>query len=164
MNFLISGEKLQNIADIYLGYPEDFKYNPAIEKQIYKHKHIGEITGPYANPRIVFCYTHRIDALAKIMHFFQNEFVLITHNSDENIGENKRAAISQIVKSDKLVKWYTQNLCIQALSKLHFLPIGIANQQWEHGHHFNYFYEQFYLSNKDAYLMRKKKQECLFFL
>ena len=24
MNFLVSGEKLQEIADIYLGYPEDF--------------------------------------------------------------------------------------------------------------------------------------------
>lgn len=162
MNFLISGEKLQNISDIYLGCPEDFNYNPVIEKQKYKHKNIGEITGFYANPCVVFCYTHRIDKLAKIIHFFMNDFVLITHNSDENIVDDKNPAISQIVQCDKLVKWYTQNLGI-VNNKIHFLPIGIANQQWEHGAHFKHFYENLYTPNKDAYQIRKKEKSVYFF-
>jgi hypothetical protein len=31
-----------------------------------------------------------------------------------------------------MVKWFGQNICFQH-PKLHFLPIGIANSQWEHG-------------------------------
>jgi hypothetical protein len=162
MNFLISGEKLQEIADIYLGYSEDFRWNPYIDRQKHKHKNIGEITSLYDNPHIVFCYTHCIDMLADVIHFFQNEFVLITHNSDENIGENKRTAISQIVNSDKLVKWYTQNISI-VQDKLRFLPIGIANQQWEHGANFRYFYENLYTPNEAAYQKRKQEKSIYFF-
>jgi hypothetical protein len=163
MNFLISGEKIQEIADIYLGYPEDFRWNPYIDRQKHKHKNIGEITSLYDNLRIVFCYTHCIDTLANIIHFFQNDFVLITHNSDENVEDDKKAAISQIVNSDKLVKWYTQNLCIQDISKVIFLPIGIANQQWVHGAHFRYFYENLYIPNESAYQKRKQEKSIYFF-
>lgn len=163
MNFLVSGEKIQEIADIYLGYPEDFRWNPYIDRQKHKHKNIGEITSLYDNPRIVFCYTHCIHTLANIIHFFQNDFVLITHNSDENIGDDKMAAISQIVNSDKLVKWYTQNLCIQDISKVIFLPIGIANQQWVHGEHFRYFYEILYIPNEAAHQKRKQEKSVYLF-
>jgi hypothetical protein len=157
---IVSGEKLQEIADIYIGYPEDFRSNPFIERQINKHKNILEITAAYNNPRFVFCYSHRITFLATIIHFFTNEFTLITHNSDENIAydsSDKKSAIEKIINCGLLLKWYTQNLCIEH-SKIHFLPIAIANQQWAHGSMFNLFYQQYV--NKP---INKMKQSVYFF-
>lgn len=34
---IITCEKLQNIADIFIGYEEDFKFNPYIYQIKYKH-------------------------------------------------------------------------------------------------------------------------------
>jgi len=61
---IISGEQLQHIADIYLGLSEDFTCNPFIHRQTHKHKNILEINNFYDNPKIIFCYTHRINILS----------------------------------------------------------------------------------------------------
>jgi hypothetical protein len=165
MSIIVSGESLQEIANIYLGYPDDFQYNPYIDNQKYKHKNIREINSAYDNPKIVFCYSNRIDILSTKIHYFQNKFILITHNSDENIAfENteKQLIIEKIYMCPNLIKWFTQNLCIEH-SKLQILPIGIANQQWDHGSSFKYFYEHLYLPNKGAYQSHKQKKSVYFF-
>lgn len=139
---IISGEKIQELADIYLGLQDDFQFNPYINSQKHKHKNILEISEKlnYDNPKIIFCYTHRIEIFSNIIDYFKNNFILITHNSDENIINNKN--IVKILNANKLIKWYSQNLCINH-NKLFFLPIGIANRQWEHGKLFTTFYNLF---------------------
>ena len=140
-NPIITGEKLQNFCDVYLGLDEDFKYNPFFYSQKVKQyniRNIGNNNESYDNPRIIFCFTHRIDILSKNINFFQNNFILVTHNSDKNIEDTE--SVRDILNSDKLEKWYTQNLYIDnklsPYDKLNILPIGIGNTQWKHGKDF----------------------------
>lgn len=124
----ITGERLQSIANIYLGLPEDFRYNPKILDHTSKLLDISSINTPYDNPRIVFCYSHRLNILIEKINFFNNPFILISHNSDENIVERYEI----LLYSNKIIRWYAQNINIKH-SKLHLLPIGIAKSMWQHG-------------------------------
>lgn len=155
---IISGEKLQDIAHVYLGIDNDFRNNPYINTQTNKHKNILEINSSYNNPKIVFCYGHRITVLLQKIHYFINDFILITHNSDENIVNNN-ISVNKIYNCNKLIKWYAQNLCFEH-SKVFLLPIGIANNQWEHGSNFHKFYNT--LCN-DTQLSKKSKSIYFFF-
>ena len=38
----------------------------------------------------------------------------------------------RILNYNKLIRWYTQNLCFKH-EKINILPIGLANSQWQHG-------------------------------
>lgn len=77
----------------------------------------------------IFVYTHDIiPFLKKFYNNLENETTLITHNSDNGIDDR----FLEILDSDKIKKWYTQNLYTKH-SKLRSLPIGIANKQWTHG-------------------------------
>jgi len=131
---IITGEKLQQIADLYLGFDEDFNYNPVIQSQPEKWFRLDDIKNEYfSNPKILFCYSHRLSDFIKLIPFLQNEFVLITHNSDCNIIQ--RSFVNTIILSNPLlIKWYAQNLCMHH-EKIEFLPIGVANSQWNHGIH-----------------------------
>jgi hypothetical protein len=130
MSYIVSGEKLQNLCDIYLGYDDDFNYNPLIQIQKNKHLHLNNLNDNFDNPLYIFCYTNRINELSSKLHYFQNNFILITHNSDDGIIPNNN--VFTILNCEKLIKWYSQNICF-VHSKLFFLPIGIANSMWEHG-------------------------------
>jgi len=154
MNFrevIITGEQIQQLANVYLGIYEDFNFNPLISIQKNKHVNIYDITDSYDNPSIVFCYTHRIKILSEKIHYFRNNFVLITHNSDENIFDNEVS--KSILKFEKLHKWYSQNVCFYH-DKLYPIPIGIANSMWEHGN-LSFFYN--FDSNKNFYFTKNKK-------
>lgn len=134
---IISGEKYQDLADTFLGFPNDFKDNPFFysynKNKQYDLSKIGLNDQNYENSSIIFCFSHRINILSQKIKYFKNKFVLITHNSDYDIKTNNH--VDKILNSDKLIKWYAQNLCIEH-EKLHFLPIGIANMQWKHGRDF----------------------------
>ena len=156
---IVSGEKLQEISHVYLGIDNDFSNNPYINSQTTKHKNMSEIKSDYNNPKIVFCYGHRIAILAEKINYFINEFILITHNSDKNIAENDISIIN-IYNCNKLLKWYAQNLCFEH-HKLFLLPIGIANNQWEHGSNFNNFYNT--LSNNTTTTQLTKKSKSIYF-
>jgi hypothetical protein len=130
VNEIVTGEKIQAIADVYIGTHYYFNYNPYISSKIYKFKDITEINTHYYNPRVIYCYGDLIDALGKIIHFFINPFILITHNSDKNIVYDE--AVNNILRCPKLIRWHAQNVDYLH-NKLHFIPIGIANRQWEHG-------------------------------
>ena len=145
---IITGEKVQILADVYLGLDQDFTYNPFFSSPEYKVKkynllNIGEDNPTYNNPHIIFCFTHRIDMLATKIKFFQNNFILLTHNSDGEVKDTED--VRSILNSDKLEKWFTQNLLIDntiqpysnfPYNKLNVIPIGIANIQWKHGRDF----------------------------
>jgi len=128
---IISGEKIQQLADVYLGLDEDFTFNPVIREQPLKTLTFHRIINQFDNPSIVFCYTHRIDLLAAKIDLFLNNFVLITHNSDHGIHEND-TNVAIILDNTKLQKWFGQNITF-IHDKIYMVPIGIANSQWEHG-------------------------------
>jgi hypothetical protein len=127
---IITGEKLQNLANIYLGEQSDFNYNPRIRSQVSKQLLLSNIPNPYQNPSIIFCYADRINDISKIISNFQNPFSLISHNSDNNITETPE--ILTILNSPQLLKWYSQNICFRH-PKLEIAPIGLANSMWPHG-------------------------------
>jgi hypothetical protein len=127
---IVSGEKIQQLCDVYFGVKEDFDYNPLIKSQSNKHFNFNDLTVEFNNPHYIFCYSHRIKRLLNKLHLFQNNFILITHNSDRDITETTE--VLSILNSEKVLKWYGQNICFQH-KKLHLLPIGLANNQWPHG-------------------------------
>ncbi len=138
---IISGEKIQNICDYYLGNMSDFRFNPYILSQTNKHLFFDNLINKdiIDNPKVLFCYAYSLDTLAKIIDKFTNNFVLVSHNSDHCINDNDEN-IKHILNNNKLIKWYSQNILVEH-DKLHFLPIGIANNMWEHGKDFVRFYE-----------------------
>jgi hypothetical protein len=131
MTNIVTGEKIQQIADLYLGYSKDLYFNPVISNQQYKHLHFYSLQEPYNNPRILFCYSHEISSFANKTQYFKNPFILITHNSDYNI-EKEDPSIQNILQCGNLELWYAQNVCFYH-DKLRFVPIGIANSMWPHG-------------------------------
>ena len=125
---MITGERIQELCDIYLGLPEDFRWNPRIRPQATKHKDLASITALWGNPRNLFCYSHRLPILVEKLPFFKNPFVLVSHNSDEQITDKYRI----IADHPSLIAWYAQNVLFEH-PKLHWIPIGIANSMWPHG-------------------------------
>ena len=127
---IIKGERLQQLADVYFGYDEDFHYNPMIAGEPAKHCNINSIITQYNNPPTIFCYTHRLVDFAQIIKYFENPFVLITHNSDGIVDANETT--NYLLTQSKIVRWYAQNVTVHH-EKLRVLPIGMANDQWPHG-------------------------------
>jgi len=131
MDDFVSGEKLQLIANATIGYSYDFNNNPFILDNSDNMEFVDfRCISEYNNPRIIFCYGHRIDELSLHIYKFTNPFVLLTHNSDYNISDCP--SIHTILNCKKMVSWFAQNV-EYTHNKIHFLPIGIANQMWEHG-------------------------------
>jgi hypothetical protein len=132
---IVTGEKIQQLCDIYIGEPCDFYANPLIGDQTAKHCSLETIQNPFYNPARVFCYSHRINDLRYKIPYFMNDFILVTHNSDGEVRDCSE--VRYILNYSKLVKWYAQNIRM-VHEKLAFLPIGIANSQWPHGNLANF--------------------------
>lgn len=129
---LVTGERLQYLAAAWIGTPEDFAYNPAINLSTDRH-----LSWPTQyNKSIVFGYTHHLEWLSRATPHFETPFVLITHNSDMEVADTPY--VRAILAAPKLVRWYTTNLCFRH-PKMRILPIGIANRQWRHGADFMHF-------------------------
>ena len=126
---LLSGEKFQKLCDIYIGEQYDFDYNPIIKDDISKHVIVKNIKEKFYNPKYIFVYTHRLESFSKILKYFTNPFILISHNSDENITDKYKIILNEPL----LIHWYSQNILVNNNLKLSLLPIGIANSMWEHG-------------------------------
>jgi hypothetical protein len=126
----ITGEAIQVKCEIYIANKnEDFLWNPNIGINT-KNVLINTIDDNFDNPKIIFCYGHCLKALIQKLKYFQNPFILISGNSDENICNDE--SFFQIANHSNLIKWYTQNLAIDH-TKIKPIPIGIANVQWPHG-------------------------------
>jgi hypothetical protein len=126
-----------------LGHKDDFNYNPTISKDKSKHILFDELNESMNNPYRIFCYSHNINLLSQKIDLFQNDFILVTHNSDDGINET--SDVLKILNCSKLLKWFGQNICFQH-EKLYFLPIGIANSQWPHGN-ISIFYNNTFISS-----------------
>lgn len=186
---IVTGEKLQQLADVYLGDPSDFQYNPCIATQTHKHQSLDSLPSSYSNPPIVFCYTHRLRTLADKLDAFQHPFVLITHNSDDAVDAND-PVVQRIASCLKVQRWFAQNvgrmdgilqqLTTESTERAHCslggilvdkkivpLPIGMANRQWPHGD-IDFFDNQTVLPPKtrniyfyfNIHTNPNKRQEC----
>jgi len=160
---IISGERLQQIADMYLGTASDFLYNPVIFEQIEKHQILDDIDAPFDNPPILFVYNHLLKQFAEKLIHLKNPFTLITHNSDFNLTESE-PIVQKILNSKKLVLWWGQNLCF-IHPKMRILPIGIANSMWDHGKVENLMIgpikkTQNVYFNFNIYTNREKREPC----
>lgn len=125
---MISGERIQELCDVYCGHQSDFDRNPRISTQREKHMALERIRQPWDNPPRIFCYSHCIKQFMGILPLLQNEFTLLSHNEDTNITED----YLPLLESPKLLFWHAQNLMTRH-PKLGGLPIGIANAMWPHG-------------------------------
>jgi len=132
MNFtslgILSGEKIQEQCHIYLGELNDFMFNSRIAMQYKKCLTISSIKKIWNNPHTIFVYGHRLMEFIKILPYLRNDFILVSHNSDENIHEK----YLPILEHPKLIQWYAQNVMMRH-PKLELIPIGIANSMWPHG-------------------------------
>jgi hypothetical protein len=87
--------------------------------------------------KTIFVYTHLLDYFEKyIAPRLHNDFVLVTHNSDDAVGLSRLALLNH----PNLVAWFAQNAHV-AHSKLRPLPIGMANSQWGESR-VNFLFEQ----------------------
>lgn len=98
----INGERLQSIADMFLGSVEDITSNPLIFEQIEKHQILENIDCMFDNPRILFLYPHHMRIFTSRLKYFTNPFVLITHNSDVNLVETNQY-VREILESPLLL-------------------------------------------------------------
>jgi len=79
-----------------------------------------------ANSRLFICSSYLERFQNEILPLLKNPFILVSHNSDKNIGDG----FSKIADSPLLVKWFVQNYNFKSLpdNKIVPLPIGLENQ------------------------------------
>jgi hypothetical protein len=121
----ISGEKLQMLCDIYIGLRASIA-NPKIEKE--KYIQVSALPEQWDNPKRIFCYSDTLCEFMTNLHKLKNPFLLVSHNGDTNISNT----FMPILEHPLLLAWHAQNAMIEH-PKLHMLPIGIANEMWDHG-------------------------------
>jgi len=127
---LITGEKIQLLCDVFIGTAGDLNSNPNITINHPKSYNIMNINSIYDNPRIVYYKSCSLRELNAKIQYFANPFILVSHNSDENIVYS--GVFKELLDNPKIIKWYSQNLTFKN-DKTRLLPIGIANSQWSHG-------------------------------
>jgi len=133
-NYISTGEKLQELAEAYVGFNADFEWNPRIAKGAPKFKNLETFNQPWDNPKLIFCYSHRVKNLSVLLYLFKNPCVIIFGNSDENLTREKCA---KFLESPLIKHIFCQNMMFQH-AKASYIPIGIANQQWNHGNLHNF--------------------------
>ncbi|MDC1393450.1 hypothetical protein N8340_02105 [Flavobacteriaceae bacterium] len=104
----ISGDTFRSISDfIYEDELQKFKYHEVGFKQI------------------VFVASHLLfKFLSEIHPLIKNQYILISHNGDNNIGEEYKKLIDR-----KVYKFYCQNLLFSGQNIFH-IPIGIENKYY----------------------------------
>jgi hypothetical protein len=143
---MITGELIQELCYIYCGTLSDFDFNPRIKLQKNKHMDLNNINSLWDNPKYIFCYGHRLTLFMEKIHFFKNKFVLISHNSDEEITEK----YADIANHPIIDVWYAQNILFEH-PKLLLIPIGIANSMWAHGSLNAFNIQKTLIKTKDIY-------------
>lgn len=124
---LFSGEQIQKMCDMFIGTQEDSMYNPMFVGDN-RWLFISDIKDEIYNPPLIYMPGHRLIDMYTVINKLKNKFVLITHNSDENIDDR----FLNLLSNDKIQMMFSQNL-ILTHEKAKILPIGIANSQWPHG-------------------------------
>ena len=125
---LLCGDQFLLLSDIVLRNLERNNYYDVTTWDKSNVVFFQTINAPWNNPKLIFCNTEDCYLLKDILDYFQNPFVLLTHNSDTNVTEE----YSYIYNHPKIHHWFTQNAIVNH-PKVSFLPIGKANPVWQHG-------------------------------
>ena len=133
---IITGEKIQNFCDYYIGLFEDFKFNPYIRNQHIKQIILDDNSISIIKKltiKNIFCYTHilynNFNKLFILLNNINCKFNIIFHNSDGNFEEK----YLKLLEIKNLNKIFTQNINVKPSDKVIPIPIGIANSMWKHG-------------------------------
>ena len=138
---IIRGEKIQQLADIYVANTkEDILYNWKLlhseqeRAKCYLIRDMYLLTDKIVRPCRIFCYGHCLREFSKQIHHIQQPFLLLSHNSDENMNDGT-SYVSTIRECPFLVGWFSQNVSVTSYHTKgpYPLPIGIANSMWDHG-------------------------------
>lgn len=116
-NDIITGEKIQWIADVVISNYETLLLNPNNNKYSKQMKTMDELND-INDYSIIFVFTHNLN---EFYHKFKNQLenkILITHNSD--------CEINTILPT----KYHFAQNCLITHDKLYPIPIGIENNQW----------------------------------
>ena len=116
-NEIISGERIQKLADIVLGVDSSLSWNP---NNIYYSNKLGNINtiNDISIYNIIFVFTHDLELFYdKFKDQIENK-IIISHNSDHEITFIKN------------IKMHLAQNCLINNSKLIPIPIGIQNLQW----------------------------------
>lgn len=70
---------------------------------------------------------------AKILPKIRNRFILITPNCEFGTDNPQPGSFAYLLKSNKIAAWFVQNIDQAPTERLIPIPIGLANQVWEHG-------------------------------
>lgn len=135
MNNLISGERIQNLADICLLDQANPNYRKYCKKYLLiknSKKRINEIK----QSNVIYIPSHYLEFFFKHIYPHINKCILITHNSDHGIMQHQNDFVKNNIKKalddNKIIKWFGQNISYNH-SKLESIPIGIANSMYKHG-------------------------------
>jgi len=137
---LISGERLQALAEVTILTPSILAFHPSLRQSGVRkvvpfrggHRHIQHDPAALVqleDCRSIFVYTHLLPSFVdQVLPCLDDPFVLVSHNSDDCVDER----FLSLLDDDRLVHWFAQNAVVEH-AKLTPLPIGIANAQWPHG-------------------------------
>ncbi len=130
---LISGEKLQNLAEITIVFSDTIgdiekRQLPKLNNFILLER--GEtIPDIIKEAESIFIYTHDLEIFFdRIYKHLTKNITLLSHNSDHLVDSK----FIKYLEEDRITKWYCQNKVVNH-PKLFSLPIGIANSMWPHG-------------------------------
>lgn len=135
---IVSGEKLQNLCDYYLGTYSQLTGNPFVNSQQSKHLCIDslDVQNKIETAKIgnLFCYISLLEShlrvLVNILSHIKTPFKLFFHNGDTTFTKEHSNAL---LVNKNILCIYSQNLSIHPYDRLKPLPIGIANSMWSHG-------------------------------
>lgn len=109
----IVGEKFYSVADFIYSNDEKIDYNKL--NNTFDKNNLKEIN-------IVYFHTMYRDYLFDSISNLNKKFILISHNSDDNVD-----SVSNL--PNNVIKWFSQNINIRD-SRLESLPIGLENGKW----------------------------------
>lgn len=125
----ISGELFSKISDVSVYSYKLLNKYPNLKKNcnkiIYIDKNNPVIKSILNTSKIFFVKTDHINFFANnLLKYIDHKFILITHNSDNKSGLNKK-----ILNNNNLIKWFGQNMVPHP--KTYGIPIGLENSQWK---------------------------------
>lgn len=143
-NDIITGDRVLSLCDIVFCTRDTLSYHQNLQKfnkeviviNDYKninvnnlYRYIGEIRKQVLK---IHVYTHALGDFIKYifpyLEMLENKYIFYMHNSDHSFDER----YTTLLNSPNVLKVYSQNVAMQH-SKLHLLPIGVANSMFKHG-------------------------------
>jgi hypothetical protein len=114
---IITGERIQQIADIIVGNYSSLTFNPNNSYFSKKMETINNLPN-LSKYNVIFVFTHDLEYFYNKFERELNNKIIISHNSDHGINYIKN------------VKYHLGQNCFIKNDKLLSIPIGIENSQW----------------------------------